>query len=140
MNLTFLLQKSECPPEILTHNAISVCIEGQEVWFLLENDNIVTAPIEIVESALPQIDNCKIKQHLLNKCNLTLTVNCKNDIKRQQKHRYSLFVREILSSKQNCFNLLLILSYLSAQYVKLKYLVNLKIFHSKLHAWDIVLV
>lgn len=62
----------------------------------------------MVESALPQIDNCKIKQHLLNKCNLTLTVNCKNDIKRQQKHRYSLFVREILSSKQNCFNLLLI--------------------------------
>lgn len=74
MNLSFLFQKSECPPEILTHNAISVCIEGQVGTFLLENDNIGTAPLEMVESALPQIENCKIEQHLLNKCNPTLTV------------------------------------------------------------------
>lgn len=68
------MKKSECPPEILTHNAISVYIEGQVVTFLLENDNIGTAPLEMVESALPQIENCKIEEHLLNKCNPTLTV------------------------------------------------------------------
>lgn len=74
MNLKFLLQELECPPEILTHNAISVCIDWQDVTFLLENDNIVTAPLEMVESALPEIDNCEIEQHLLNKCNPTLAV------------------------------------------------------------------
>lgn len=74
MNLTFLLKKSECPPEILTHHAISVFTEGQDVTFLLENDNIVTAPLEMVESALPETDNCEIEQHLLNKCNPTLAV------------------------------------------------------------------
>lgn len=79
-----------------------MCFEGQEVTFLLENDNIENAPLEMVESALPQIDNCQIEQHLINKCNPTLTV------KGQQNHRYSIFVREILSSKQNCFNMLLI--------------------------------
>lgn len=73
MNLTFLLQKSECPPEMLTHNAISVYIEGQEVIPFGKWQHR-TAPLEMVESALPQIDNCEIEQQHLNKCNPTLTV------------------------------------------------------------------
>jgi hypothetical protein len=68
------LQKSECPPEVITLQAISVCIEGQEITFLLDNDNVVSVPLDVVKVALPNMDSEAIEQHLLQRCQPTLSV------------------------------------------------------------------
>ena len=71
-----IFQKTECPSEVKTYNAISVCVDGDEMTFLLQNDSILCIPAELVEVALPEVEKEDIEAYIIGKCNPTLSLRC----------------------------------------------------------------
>lgn len=46
----------DCPPEVKVKHAVSGCVDGENMTFLLEDDTILTMPLELVEVALPNVE------------------------------------------------------------------------------------
>ncbi|XP_056014049.1 uncharacterized protein LOC130052602 [Ostrea edulis] len=70
------ISKTDCPPEVKIYNAISVCLDGDEMTFLLHDDSILCIPFELVEVALPEVKKGDIETHILNRCKPTLSLRC----------------------------------------------------------------
>ncbi|XP_078327836.1 uncharacterized protein LOC144623312 [Crassostrea virginica] len=70
------ISKTECPSEVKTYNAISVCVDGDEMTFLLQDDSILCIPAELVEVALPEVEKEDIEAYIIGKCNPTLSLRC----------------------------------------------------------------
>ncbi|KAJ8319356.1 hypothetical protein KUTeg_004447 [Tegillarca granosa] len=71
-----IVQKTECPPEVKIYEAVSVCVDSNEVTFLLNDDSVLCLPLELVEMALPEVDKEDIEIHILNKCDPTISLRC----------------------------------------------------------------
>ncbi|KAJ8313568.1 hypothetical protein KUTeg_008129 [Tegillarca granosa] len=70
------ITKTECPPEVKIYEAVSVCVDSNEVTFLLNDDSVLCLPLELVEMALPEVDKEDIEIHILNKCDPTISLRC----------------------------------------------------------------
>lgn len=73
------LQKTECPAETKVLTAVSWCIEGDNVTFLLQDGSIYTVPVDLVEMAFPDLERDDIEGHILTLCNPTVHKQRKPD-------------------------------------------------------------
>uniref|UniRef100_K1R6C5 Shieldin complex subunit 2 first OB fold domain-containing protein n=1 Tax=Magallana gigas TaxID=29159 RepID=K1R6C5_MAGGI len=55
------ITKTDCPPEVKVKQAVSGCVDGENMTFLLEDDTILTMPLELVEVALPNVEKEEIE-------------------------------------------------------------------------------
>jgi hypothetical protein len=70
------LQKTECAPEEKIYNVVSGCIEGSEFTFLLQDDAILSVPLEIVLYALPDVEEEDVEGYIVGLCRPSATVKC----------------------------------------------------------------
>lgn len=70
------ITKTDCPPEVKVKHAVSGCVDGENMTFLLEDDTILTMPLELVEVALPNVEKEEIESYVISRCNPMLSIRC----------------------------------------------------------------
>ena len=70
------MQKTEAPLEQVTKKIIGACVEDIEVTLLLEEDDIMSVPIDVIQRALPNVEESDIEAHILGLCKPTATITC----------------------------------------------------------------
>lgn len=70
------ITKTDCPPDVRVKQDVSGCVDGDSMTFLLEDDTILTIPLELVEVALPNVGKEEIEGQVISRCNPMLPIRC----------------------------------------------------------------